>query len=662
MPKETTMPSLSRQQALASARRLFNEQGVVPEHLIQAPILSSWRRCADQGHDMYGPRRSQPLTQAELREARQRHETLRRMCRPALQQLSQEARHSGGVIVLADASGLVLDTQGSVAFADRAAQVSLLPGAAWSEAAAGTNAIGTALIERRPIAVHGAEHFFEPNRILTCVAVPITDPHGRTVGLLDLTGGAGGAHGHALGLVRMAVDQIEHRMYDEGYGDCLLVRLHPEREVLGTMYEGVLVFDGEVLAGANRHALRLLGLDGAALGVYRYSDLFAETPAQADASGVLHRLHGDSVLYARLRWPGEGGHAATPVAIDAGEPAGAVRRALRGPRDEAPARRVPPRTSSESAPWFDAATLAELGRAVRLLDAGVSVLLQGETGCGKEVFARRLHARSARARGPFVAVNCAALPESLIESELFGYDEGAFTGARRQGSKGLLRQAEGGVLFLDEIGDMPPVLQARLLRVLQAREVTPLGGGRTVPVDFALVCATHRALDPADSRSVRADLYFRIAEYTVHLAALRDCADRAAVVRAVWQSAGGAPALPPEIVRLLARYAWPGNFRQLASTLRTLRVLAEPLGEVRADMLPPAIAGGTGPGESAGVPGALATAPATAPAIAPITLQGLTDVAIQDALMASDGNVSRAARTLGVHRSTLYRRSKRAGA
>ena len=644
------MPTLSRQQALANARRLFSEQGAVPEHLVAESILRSWRRCADLGHRMQGPRQPQPLTQSELREALQRHEALRRLCRPTLDQLRQEARHSGGLIVLTDASGLVLDTGGSPEFVDRASQVSLLPGAAWSESAAGTNAIGTALVERRPVAVHGAEHFFEPHRILTCAAVPITDPRGQTVGLLDLSGRATGAHGHALGLVRMAVDQIEHRMYDEGYGDCLVLRIDASREGLGTVCEGILAFDGELLVGANRHALRLLGLDVGALGVFRYADLFADTPAQVAARGTVHRLRGDTALHARLRWPGEGGQARPPALR--GRPAdppairGAVPQAAEPSvraRRLADAQWTPLRALRDPEPWFDAAAAAELGRAVRLLDAGVSVLLQGETGCGKEIFARRLHAYSARAGRPFVAVNCAALPETLIESELFGYDEGAFTGARRQGSKGLLRQAEGGVLFLDEIGDMPLALQARLLRVLQAREVTPLGGGRAVPVDFALVCATHRPLGPGDPQAVRADLYFRIAEYTVRMPALRERADRAEVVRALWQAAGDAPPLPGEVLGRLARYDWPGNFRQLASTLRTLRVLAEPNGEVRVDMLPYEIAS-----DEASVPARSVQSPDT--------LDALTEAAIQDALAACGGNISEAARRLGVHRSTLYRR------
>jgi transcriptional regulator of acetoin/glycerol metabolism len=328
------------------------------------------------------------------------------------------------------------------------------------------------------------------------------------------------------------------------------------------------------------------------------------------------------VYHARLRWPRS--RARQAPALPALPPADAARPA---------------------GPNFDAETLGALARAVHLSDAGVSILLQGETGVGKEVFARQLHARGRRAAGPFVAVNCAALPESLIESELFGYEDGAFTGARRQGSKGLLRQAHGGVLFLDEIGDMPLILQSRLLRVLQTREVSPLGAARPVPVDFALVCATHRPLaHEGPDAPVRPDLYFRIAEYTVTLEPLRARTDRLELLRGLWAAHGAGPLLPPDIEAILLAYPWPGNYRQMVAVLRTLHVLAGPAGRVDAAMLPADIRGA-----QAGPPPADRGGPAD--------LKVMADSAIRDALAAHGGNVSRAARALGVHRSTLYRRA-----
>ncbi len=617
----------SRRQMLTQARLLFNQQGAVPGGMIADPILRSWRRCADLGFDMRGVRRAELMTQGELREAQQRNEALRRMSEPAMSYLRREAGGSGNLVILSDAQGLVLDSDGDTGFAHRASRVALMPGAPWDEAAAGTNAIGTALVEGRPIAVHGAEHYFEPNRILTCAAVPITDSEGRILGVLDLSSQAREVRPHVLALVREAVDRIEHQLFEQAYEQCAVLRLHADHSRLGEPGEALLAFQGDLLVGANRRALHALGLAATALGVYRYADVFdGDIERCPDAAGRVHTRLG-AVYHARLRWPRT--RAPRPPAAPTSSPA------IHG--------------TVAPAPSFDAATLGALARAVHLSDAGVSILLQGETGVGKEVFARQMHARGKRAAGPFVAVNCAALPESLIESELFGYEEGAFTGARRQGSKGLLRQAHGGVLFLDEIGDMPLLLQSRLLRVLQTREVSPLGAARPVPVDFTLVCATHRPLthDGPDA-PVRPDLYFRIAEYTVTLEPLRARADRLELLRGLWAAQGAGPALPPAIEAVLAGYSWPGNYRQLVSVLRTLHVLAGPAGRVDAEMLPAELRSA-----AAAAPGAAASGAAD--------LHAMTDAAIRDALAAHGGSVSRAARALGVHRSTVYRRAAALG-
>lgn len=241
-------------------------------------------------------------------------------------------------------------------------------------------------------------------------------------------------------------------------------------------------------------------------------------------------------------------------------------------------------------------------------------------------------------------MNCAALPEGLIEAELFGYEEGAFTGARRHGSPGLLRQADGGVLFLDEIGDMPLALQPRLLRVLQEREMMPLGGGKPVKLDFALICATHCDLEAAIAETrFRADLFYRIAHHVVRLAPLREHGDRAALVRTLWESRAGGRPLTSQALALLSGYDWPGNLRQLAACLQTLVALTEPGETVDADMLPPYIVPRAQQGPAASV------LPVDA------GLDALTRAAMRDALAACNGNVARAARLLGISRSTMYR-------
>lgn len=310
---------------------------------------------------------------------------------------------------------------------------------------------------------------------------------------------------------------------------------------------------------------------------------------------------------------------------------------------------VPAAPAGEVEPILDAEMMAQLSRTVRLVEAGIPVLLLGETGSGKDVFARRVHAESARRNKPFVPVNCAALPEGLIESELFGYEAGAFTGARRQGAPGLLRQADGGVLFLDEIGDMPLSLQSRLLRVLQDKQISPLGGGRPVPVDFALICATHQPLGTLlAAGAFRQDLYFRIAQYVVERPPVRHHPDRLALVRTLWRQLGGEDAgvqLSAEVERVLAAYNWPGNYRQLVGTLRALLVLGEPGHPVEVAALPAEITAAAGAVESQ-----------VSEMLPGTSLAEQTRSVLQAALDASGGNVSRAARRLGIDRSTYYRR------
>ncbi|RZM04330.1 MAG: sigma-54-dependent Fis family transcriptional regulator, partial [Variovorax sp.] len=297
-----------------------------------------------------------------------------------------------------------------------------------------------------------------------------------------------------------------------------------------------------------------------------------------------------------------------------------------------------------------------LAQATKVLDAGVAVLVTGETGVGKEVFTRRLHAASRRREGPLVIVNCAALPENLIESELFGYEEGAFTGARRQGAVGRIREAAGGTLMLDEIGDMPLALQTRLLRVLEDRNVQPLGGGRAVRVDFQLVCATHCDLAAlAEAGRFRSDLMFRIDGYEARLPSLRERQDKEALIQRVFGDVGGRDkrlVLGDDALDTLWRHAWPGNVRELVNVLRTLVALADAGTEVGRDALPARLLA-----PPASMPHASAAMPPSAPA-AP--LADVAQQAIEQALRAAAGNVARAAAQLGVHRSTIYRHLRRA--
>jgi len=613
---------------VGGARRAFFERGAVPAGVVPDAILQSWRRCQRQGLSVDARPDVAPVPEPSLRELRQRRERLWRLARPELEGLAGSLASSDGIVLLTDEEGWVLDAEGSNSFLDRAGQVALMPGVRWDEGTVGTNAIGTAIVEGRALQVRGGEHFFAPHGILTCSATPIFDPFGQRVGVLDISGDARHAHLHALALGRQAVDQIEHRYFADGLDDCELLHLHAQPLLLGSPREALLGFRNGRLVAANRVGLGLFGLDRHDIGHASYEALFDQPLARLHDDGMLLDRQGRA-LY---------GHSESK------------RRARAGSVVPARAPRVVPVAPVPAAPGTVLATPVQqqLHRAVRVLDAGLPVLVQGETGTGKEVFARELHRRSTRAGQPLVAVNCAALPEGLIEAELFGYEEGAFTGARRQGSTGLLRQAQGGVLFLDEIGDMPLALQPRLLRVLQERELSPLGGGRPVKLDFALVCASHRDLQQAvaDGR-FRADLYYRIADHVVHLPTLRELDERGALLQALWAPMAQSRVLQAEVLELLQRQRWPGNLRQLQACLRTLVALSDP-GE---------------PITAAHLPADLMSTPlspqVTAADSACAVRGGLRDIAeevMRQALQAADGNISAAAKQLGISRSTLYRR------
>jgi transcriptional regulator with PAS, ATPase and Fis domain len=297
----------------------------------------------------------------------------------------------------------------------------------------------------------------------------------------------------------------------------------------------------------------------------------------------------------------------------------------------------------------------------KVIGKDIPLLITGETGTGKELLAQAIHNESPRRSGPFVAVNCASIPETLIESELFGYEEGAFTGARRKGAVGKIVQAHGGTLFLDEIGDMPYPLQVRLLRVLQERIVNPLGSTKSIPIDVAIVCATHRNLREMIAQNrFREDLYYRLNGLIVKLPPLRERKDLAVVVgkmlerEALRGGAGQHLSVAPDVMMLFEQCTWPGNFRQLANLLRTAAAMVDDDGEIRREHLPDDFFDDLL--KTDGQTAANAAAPTDCAAPMGTRLQDMEAHAIAATLAQHGGNVSAAARTLGVSRATLYRK------
>ncbi|GAB2914466.1 sigma-54-dependent Fis family transcriptional regulator [Paralcaligenes ginsengisoli] len=593
-------------------------------HGLASYIQRSWERCADLDPALL--RDPAPLSLADLNVRRESQHRLLELARPEIAVLESLAEAAHSVVLLADPSGLILQESGNKTFLGKARRVALQPGVSWAESMRGTNAVGTALHDGRAVRVHGAEHFLPSNRILSCHAAPVFSGTGGILGVLDLSGPAEETQGYALGLVQMYASLIGNRILHDTPLRRLVFQADPTR-LDGVGQAILLIDDARRIAGANPAALQLLDTDWCLIGspLEQWID---GGLSQGTSTGALRSRDGKP-LVGTLHAPGPRLH---PVAVRP-TPAGGI----------------------DSTPEFDPALCVRLEQAVRAANAGLALLLQGETGTGKEVLARRVHTQSIWRGGRFIAINCGALPESLVESELFGYESGAFTGARREGARGLLRQAHKGVLFLDEIGDMPLGLQTRLLRVLQEREVQPLGSEKSIPLEFGLISASNRDLKAmVDHGTFRADLYYRLQDLQVCLPPLRERDDLAQFLQRSFMLKGGR--YTPDALVALGRYAWPGNYREMHSVMRRLLCLYPDQEPIDSHMLPAEI--------RAARPLPLSAIDARAPAPsmpgtpASPRLCDLEQSAIDAALQACQGNISLAARKLGIHRSTLHRRLK----
>ena len=627
--------------ALRQARQYLRKFGSIPDSGLDERVARSWSRSLAAGLLPDGRLHStEHSSGAELGQTLMRNHALLAHSRPVMEYLFEQVRHGQNVVVLADDRGTLMHTLGDAVFLDKAQRVALSCGASWHEAHRGTNAIGTALAEGNSVEIHGAEHFLEHNNFLTCAASPIMAANGSLLGILDISGDQNNGHPHTLGLVNTAARMIENRLMTAACGGAIRLHVHTQAEGIGTVAEGIVAVSNEGwIVGANRAAMALFQLNPAHLGNTQFHSV------------VDVRM--DDLLSRCLRRPGQ----ATQLRLRNGKAVFTIVHGQDFKSYSTVIQQQPPteRSKVDALSCLDTGDLrwrSAADKARRVLDKPIPVLIQGESGVGEEYFARAMHDSSLRCTGPFVAINCGAIPENLIEAELFGYAPGAFTGARKEGSLGRLREANGGTLFLDEIGDMPVTMQTRLLRVLQERCVTPLGGGQGVAVDFALVCATHSNLrTETDKGRFRSDLYYRINGLTVQLPPLRERTDFIALTQRLLTGLNPNRdiRIGAEVLEKMTLHSWPGNLRQLANVLRTSSAMLDPDQHlIEWDHLPDDIAQDLAQTEAPLVK--------DTPILAAKNLQTIAMSAMQQALASSKGNVSQAARQLGISRQTMYRK------
>lgn len=619
---------LHAQQVLTLAQG--NPQLVGPA--VDPSVARSWLRCL-QEHNL-DPTQNIPPTvikHACMLERREQLHQILKISSNEMNSLHRQLAGSGHAVLLTDASGVILNCVTKQSEKKIFQQAGLLLGADWSEACEGSNGIGTCLVERQPLTIHQNEHFHSRHIGLTCSSSPIFDPHGELLAVLDVSSArldvSRQSQFHTMALVNLSAKTIEGSHFLRSYEGEWLLRFHSQTEYIGQFSEALLAFDsdGQVRA-VNQGAINLLGLSRRQLlgltliEVFdcHLEDLLGRASMQPSASWPLSTRRG-KLLFAMLR----------------GQPQQRIHA---------------PGTAALATPGLylaDPALQNDFRRSLRVYERDVPLLIGGETGTGKEAFAKALHQVSSRGGKPFVALNCAAIPESLIESELFGYRGGSFTGARKEGMRGKLQQADGGTLFLDEIGDMPLALQTRLLRVLEERQVEPIGG-EAQSIDVRVISASHRDLSQYVSEGLfREDLYYRLNGLIIGLPALRERGDKLQLLQFLLreEARGQVVRLEEQAQQALLAYHWPGNVRQLRNVLRSLVALCDD-GIIWLAELPAEFRG-------------LSDPEITILTSASAPLDDAERSALLVVLESESWHITRSAKQLGISRNTLYRKLRK---
>ena len=571
-------------------------------------LSSSWERSQEAGLIQRRLPEAIRLPTYELKERQWRATTMiDAVERFVLPLFNQMCAHTDSRLILTDADGVILSSWGQPHFREQLLQIALDSGCCWQEKLKGTNAIGTALIESRPISVIGEQHYIRQHQFISCSASPILDYQGLIVGILDITSEQQKHDITLQVLVQNMVQLIENHLISSLPNGATRIDLALDPSLINSGWQGIVIADPQGKVMAHNHIAMHLLEQTSLLGM----DL------QQVIESVPHRLIYESHTINR----------------------------------EEPKARHKTTATSTHLHFGDQQVEKAWQQATKLVNHDIPILLMGETGVGKGEFVKALH-QYCGAKQPLISVNCAALASELIESELFGYAPGAFTGANTKGYAGKIRAAHNGMLFLDEIGDMPLEAQSRLLQVLQDKVVVPVGCTKEYPVNLQIIAATHQPLEQAvQAGTFREDLYYRLNGLVLTLPALRERNDRSELVTALHHKyRKHHQTLCPLLLDKLNRYAWPGNLRELDNVIKVACLLASEETELKLEHLPMHIIRLLTP----------TTAQSGEPA--PVeTLRHALDHRLVETFQANQGNVSQTARLLGISRNTLYRKLRAIG-
>lgn len=540
--------------------------------LVKRELMESWKRSASFGVDK-DHAEVELLSSGELKERKEQLNELFQSASRILENLALHLKNSPFMVVVSDRDGYIVSTWGDSPFTNKAKKVWLDCGANWHERVKGTNAIGTSLIEKKSICVIGDEHYVRENVFLACYASPLYSATGELIGILDVSGDARFHHPHTMGMVMAAAQACQSNLLLNSVHRELILSLKEMNHLTkGHSQPLISINEDGVIKRINQQAATLFNETpesciGRPLTYWLDAETAATVLSIGEATSLSIKLKGDSKKV--REWLVE------PIR-DERQRLYRMVMTSKGRSEKQSSQYLNHQNSLPSSPNI-VAYCPKVQRvfqlAMNVAKTNATILISGETGTGKEVIAKEIHRQSKR-KGSLVVVNCGAIPEQLLESELFGYEKGAFTGASKEGFKGKFRAANGGTLFLDEIGEMPLASQVALLRVLEEKRVTPVGSNEAIPIDVRIIAATNRDLvKEIEANRFRADLYYRLCEIEIVLPPLRKRTDLLELAQQIIRQMEKELQveniqLTQEAKKKIFNYHWPGNIRELRQVIR----------------------------------------------------------------------------------------------
>lgn len=523
----------------------FVDEGVLDSNRINERISESWHRCKQANVNPHMNKGQKILSSNIFQDQKKKSEIFLDIAIPQLQNMRKTIDELQMMALLIDPDGYVLSLSGNQQTLKRAKHINFIEGVKWTEAAVGTNAIGTALQIEEAIMISGTEHYSVASHSWSCAAAPIHNDDGKLIGVLDFSCPIEFSHPYMLGMVTSIAHAIERECSIRVHQNELHL-IHRFLDVIDSDEQVVICNHRDVIVSASKKVRER---------VSNWSRMKLEDLMQ---HGLKPKL--EVPVYSNDRMIGKCIY---------------VKENKQG-------------NVFSTSPFINGITFpGVIGTSnafqhtleeIKLVSpADASVYVCGETGVGKEYVARAIHENSPRKNGPFIAVNCGSLPKELMESELFGYAEGAFTGARRQGYKGKFEQADGGTIFLDEIGEVPPEMQVALLRVLQERTVTPIGSSKEVPVNIRIITATHKdLLRLVEEGKFRQDLYYRLHVYPLYVPSLIERKeDIPYFIQDFCERKNWNVVFPKSICNQFSQHTWPGNIRELLNVVERIYILSQ---------------------------------------------------------------------------------------